>query len=83
MEGTWTNAARRNAYEIDKTEASDRQVTVRLSTEEQRLLREAMDLTKSQDAQAVLRLALEELVERQRFLNWVAAHEDAHRGGTA
>lgn len=82
MEGTWTSTARTNAYEADKTEVSDRQVTVRLSTEEQRLLQEAMALTKSQDAQGVLRVALKELVERQRFLNWVAAHDDS-RSGTA
>jgi uncharacterized protein (DUF1778 family) len=55
-------------------------LTVRLSSEEQTLLEEAMALTKSSDPQEVVRLALKELVERQRFLNWVAAHE---REGTA
>ena len=55
-------------------------LTVRLSSEERTLLEEAMSLTKTNDPQEVVRLALKELVERQRFLNWVAAHE---REGTA
>jgi uncharacterized protein (DUF1778 family) len=50
-------------------------LTVRLSTEERMLLDEAMALTNTNDPQEVVRVALKELVERQRFLNWVAAHE--------
>jgi hypothetical protein len=52
-----------------------RRLTVRLSSEERTLLEEAMELTKSSDPQEVVRVALKELVERQRFLNWVAQHE--------
>ena len=59
-------------------------LTVRLSSEERTLLEEAMALTKTNDPQEVVRLALKELVERQRFLNWVAAHEnERERGGQA
>ena len=52
-----------------------RRLTVRLSSEERTLLEEAMELTKSSDPQEVVRVALKELVERQRFLNWVAQNE--------
>lgn len=68
---TWVAAARDGS-----------RLTVRLSTEERALLEEAMALLKTGDPQDVVRVALKELVERQRFLNWVAAHEQ-EREGTA
>ncbi|MEQ8274333.1 MAG: hypothetical protein RMA76_44540 [Deltaproteobacteria bacterium] len=59
-----------------KTTASERYVdpTVRVSTD---LLREASRLCPDADADTVVRRALEEFIERQRFLSWVAAHEDS------
>ncbi len=50
-------------------------LTVGLSTEERALLEEAMALTKTDDAHEVVRIALKELVERLRFLSWVAAND--------
>ncbi len=48
-----------------------------LGSEEVALLHEAMDLTGAKSANDVMRIALKELVERQRFLSWVRAHEEA------
>lgn len=56
---------------------------VALGTEVHALVKEAMALTDSPNAEAVLQRALTELVERQRFLNWVAKHEATQRSGTA
>ncbi len=79
-DATWVD---REASDRTRESYDDREngrLTVRLSTEERALLEEAMALTKTSDVQEVVRVALKELVERQRFLNWVAAHE---REGTA
>ncbi len=59
-----------------KTTASERFVdpTVRVDTD---LLREASRLCPDADPNAVVKRALQEFVERQRFLRWVASHEDS------
>lgn len=58
-----------------KTTASERFIdpTVRVDPD---LLREASRLCPEADANTVVKRALEEFVERQRFLRWVAAHEE-------
>lgn len=43
--------------------------------DEAALIAEAMALSGIEDPSKVVRRALEEFVERQRFLRWVAAHE--------
>ena len=44
--------------------------------EEPALMAEAMALAGTSDTRKVVRRALEEFVQRQRFLRWVAAHEE-------
>jgi hypothetical protein len=51
------------------------QVEVGLDAEEAALLAEALRLTDETDPARVLKLALRELVERQRFRRWVDRHE--------
>jgi hypothetical protein len=60
------------------------EIVVRL-TGDRALLSEAMALIDARDPADAVRRALEEMVERQRFLNWVAAHEGTDRrpGGSA
>jgi hypothetical protein len=50
---------------------------------ERALLEEAMRLLNLKQPGEVLRVALRELVERQRFLSWVAAHDRSERSGNA
>lgn len=52
-------------------------VRVALDASVERLLSDAMALLGTDDAAAVIGRALEELVERQRFLALVAKHEKA------
>jgi hypothetical protein len=56
---------------------------VKVGRIERALLEEAMQLTHAKEPGEVLLAALRELVERQRFLSWVAAHERSERSGTA
>jgi hypothetical protein len=56
---------------------------VEVGSKERALLEEAMQLTGVRDPGELLRVALRELVERQRFLSWVAAHDRKERSGTA
>lgn len=56
---------------------------VEVGVQDRALLEEAMQLTGLKDPSEVLRVALRELVERQRFLSWVAAHDRKERTGTA
>jgi hypothetical protein len=58
-------------------------VEVQVGSPELALLEEAMQLTHLNEPHEVLLVALRELVERQRFLSWVAAHERSERSGTA
>lgn len=58
-------------------------VELALDAEQRLQLEEAMKLTGSADPSEVFLLALKELVERQRFLSWVAAHDRKERSGTA
>jgi hypothetical protein len=58
-------------------------VELALSRHERALLEEALRLTGLERPTDVLRIALNELVERQRFLSWVAAHERTDRSGNA
>lgn len=66
------------AAEMPKPTAARRSVP--LDAQGEAHLREAMALMGIDDPAEVVRAALEELVERQRFLALVAKHEKAHRG---
>ena len=71
------------ASQADPDRVAD-QEEILLSREVRALLRRALDLTGSDDAQELIGTALKELVERRRFQNWVDAHEHArHRHGQA
>jgi hypothetical protein len=50
-------------------------VDVDLDDTEAALLREALSLTHETDPSRLLKTALKELVERQRFRSWVDRHE--------
>lgn len=56
---------------------------VEVDQRDRALLEEAMALTGVREPSELLRVALRELVERQRFLSWVAAHDRKERSGTA
>lgn len=56
---------------------------VEVDQRDRALLEEAMALTGVREPAELLRVALRELVERQRFLSWVAAHDRKERSGTA
>lgn len=58
-------------------------IEVEVNASERALIEEAMQLTGVRDPSELLRAALRELVERQRFLSWVAAHDRKERSGTA
>ena len=58
-------------------------IEVEVNSNDRALLEEAMQLTGVKDPSELLRVALRELVERQRFLSWVAAHDRKERSGTA
>lgn len=55
---------------------------VEVGPEERALLEEAIHLTGLERPGEVLRRALRELVERQRFLSWVAAHDEKERASS-
>jgi hypothetical protein len=69
----------------DSTESDEKMslVELALAPADRALLEEAMRLLGADSPSEVLRTALTELVERQRFLSWVAAHERGDRSGNA
>jgi hypothetical protein len=69
--------------QIDEVEKNVAVLEVEVGASERALLEEAMQLTGVRDPAEVLKVALRELVERQRFLSWVAAHDRKERSGTA
>jgi hypothetical protein len=69
--------------EAQPNEGSAGTLVVPLTDQDRALLEEAMKLTGMTEPSAVLLIALKELVERQRFLSWVAAHDRKERSGTA
>lgn len=79
-DSTWV---RSDELAIRDTDDSVAVLEVEVGSGERALLEEAMQLTGLRDPSEVLRVALRELVERQRFLSWVAAHDRKERSGTA
>jgi hypothetical protein len=69
--------------EIEEPEENVAVLEVEVGAPDRALLEEAMQLTGVRDPSELLRVALRELVERQRFLSWVAAHDRKERSGTA
>ena len=83
-DGTWST---RTKHLATTTTTATREATavleLEVGAEERALLDEAMRLLGIKDPADVLRTALRELVERQRFLSWVAAHDRNERSGNA